>query len=87
MTPRNPTNADLLKEIRDVKAIVEDHGRDINDLKNWKIAVEAAKEALKEYQAREESKREEPSNSKALAAVVGVIGLLTAVILALIKAS
>lgn len=83
MTPRNPTNTDLLKEILEVKGTLTALRTDVDSLKEWKIAVEAAKEAIKEYQTLRPEK--ENVTAKALAAVVGVIGLLTAVILALIN--
>jgi hypothetical protein len=83
MTPREPSNADLLREIRGIRDIVNRHDKDIQDLKEWHIAVEAAKQALKEAGYGKEEK--EPTSNKAMAAVVGVIALLTAVILALVK--
>lgn len=81
MTSREPSNADLLREIRGIRDIVDIHGKEIQKLKEWHIAVDAAKQALKEagYGKGETS-------NKAMAAVVGVIALLTAVIVALVRA-
>lgn len=86
MTPvkRNPTNADILSEIKDLAVEMGAIKNDVTDLKNWRIAVEAAKEALKEFQASQASKvQKEPEQSlsnKALAAVIGVITVLAGVI-------
>lgn len=85
MTPRNPTNSDLLRAITDIKETLSTHSKDINELKEWKIAVEAAKQALKEFHELTPGKTEDSINNKALAAVIGVIGVLAAVILALVN--
>jgi hypothetical protein len=80
------SNKDILKELKDINELLKQYGHDIGELKEWKIAVEAAKQALKEYQREEDAKphvTKEGINGKAWAALVTVIGILGAVILAM----
>lgn len=80
------SNKDLLREMQEINDKLTVYGHDIGELKEWKIAVEAAKQALKEYQAVEDTKphvTKEGINGKAWTALLGVIAAMTAVILAM----
>jgi hypothetical protein len=84
------SNSDLMREIKEINTKLELYGHDISELKEWKIAVEAAKEALKEYQRTHTSqtkveKKDESISNKALAAVIGTLVTLGVVIVALAK--
>lgn len=82
------SNKDLLREIKEINDKLTVYGHDIGELKEWKIAVEAAKQALKEYQKEEDKKphvKDEGVSGKAWGTVLAVIGALTAVILAMSK--
>lgn len=83
MTPpkRNPTNADLMAEIRTINDTLRHYGQEITQLKEWRIAVEAAKEALKEVNASNARQTDNESiSNKALAAVIGTIAVLGGII-------
>jgi len=76
MTPpkRNPTNADIMQKL-------ESMDRRIKSLEDWKIAVEAAKQALKEFKANQP---EQSISTKALVAVIAALTTLGAAVVTLI---
>lgn len=84
---KNPTNSDLLREIKEINRKLEAYGHDISELKEWKIAVEAAKQALKEYQMQHPTQTDDERNNssviKALIAVTATIAVLGGVIVVL----
>lgn len=86
---KRPTNTDIMNKLNSMDSTLEDHATRIKGLENWKIAVDAAKEALKEYRLREGSRsndsEQESISNKALIAVITVIGVLAAVILNMAK--
>jgi len=78
---KNPTNADLLKEIKAVKKEVGEVIADVTDLKTWRRDQEIARTAVEEYKRTEKT----PSDSKQTKDVVKQLLLaLGAVVAALV---
>jgi putative N-acetylmannosamine-6-phosphate epimerase len=46
---RNPTNADIIREVKNMQTIVSDTVKDVEALKEWRVAVMA----VDEYKRRE----------------------------------
>lgn len=49
MSNQNPTNKDLLKEIKQINGNIANHHERIKTLEAWKIATDAAKSAIDQY--------------------------------------
>lgn len=49
MSNQNPTNKDLLKEIKAINGNIAEHNQRISSLEAWKIAVDAATSAIDKY--------------------------------------
>ena len=49
MAKKNPTNADIVREVKVVQTTLVDHNGRISILERWKIGDDAVKEALKNY--------------------------------------
>lgn len=80
-----PTNADLLREFKRMSDTMGIMDSRISSLEKWKIAYDAAKEAVAEYKAQENSEgRGKPTNSinkelvKSLLIALGIISTLVA---------
>lgn len=83
---RNPTNRDIMEKLNSLAIVQESMNSRLVVLENWKIAVEAAKEALKEFRASkgEEEVKNEPLSNKAMAALITTILTLGGVITVII---
>lgn len=54
MSNKEPTNSDLLKEIKGVKDMQMSQAKDISHLMNWKLQEDAYKAALKQVKHEED---------------------------------
>ncbi len=84
-----PTNSDIIREVREITKRLDIYGHEIDNLKEWKIAVEAARQALKEdREAHPRMKQDSSSSSslKLLFAAISIITILGGVIVILAQA-
>ncbi len=84
MPEDNPTNADIVREVKVVSQQVADHGSRINNLEAWRIGSEAAKKAVDDYRTSEKPSGITINSEliRALLIALGVIVTLAGVIAA-----
>jgi len=82
-TRKNPTNADILREIKNVQTSVENVVKDVEELKTWRVAVMA----VEAYKKVEDSKPPKSSNDwinrelvKAVIIALGIIATMVTLI-------
>lgn len=73
MATRQPTNSDILKELRDMS------GR-ISSLETWRTAQDAYKEALAQVKRDEKLAKDESRKSDIYKQVMIILGLLVAIL-------
>lgn len=90
MTPKKqPTNADLLTELKAVKDMQAVQGKDISTLMNWKVAEDAYRAALKQVKVDEEDAKFtslRDGELKKRTEILKQIGIIAAIIIAILYA-
>lgn len=90
MTPRKePTNADLLREIKGVKDMQSSQGKDIGILMNWKVAEDAYRAALAKVKGDEETAHYQvlrDSELKKRTEIFKQIGIIAGIVIAILYA-
>lgn len=71
-----PTNRDLLKEIREVKAMQASQHQDIQTLKDWRRDLTIAKTAVDEYKSQERVDRQNRQKREVWKQAGIVLGLI-----------
>lgn len=76
MATRQPTNSDILKELRDMSVR-------ISSLETWRLAQDAYKEALAQVKKDEKLAKDESRRSDIYKQVMIILGLLVAILTAM----
>lgn len=83
MTTRKPqpTNADIMREIKDVKSMQGSQAKDISELKNWRSGLAIAEAAVDKYK----SKEAQGDKRKLIRDISAFLAVLTLLIWAIIQ--
>lgn len=81
--PKQPTNQDLLKELRDIKSVQNLQAKDIEALKVWKMAEDAYRAALKQVRGEEADEKKEQQTAQLKSSAIKVLRDLSPILTAL----
>lgn len=85
MAAKQPTNSVLLRELKDIKDMQLSQAKDIDMLKNWKIAEDAAKAAVAKYKQDEQVKLDRDGKRKLIRDVGAFLSVLTILIWSIVE--
>lgn len=80
-----PTNQDILKEIRTVQTTLQDYGSRLTNLETWRVSENAARSAVESYKKEHEISEERKRKRQLITTIGSFLGAATILIYAFLQ--